>query len=344
MFDEPTRARRAEQPARASATRSPAAARAQRRRSARCGRCCATSSRSRTTSPARTRASTRLRRASSATRRASSRRRPRRRPSCSSTSTRRSRRCGAVARPFIQESITEAPPTLDAAIRDFPHQRPFLAQHRGRCSASCGPGARALRGARRRPRGRAERRARRRCARTPPFNARLELAARRAAGLRRGPARAARHPPPDRDGRRAAARRSTTWRPRRRPATTSTLWFRNVASLLSDGDANGTWQRFIIIATPQGPNNEGSPSRGARPNGPRTSNHLHTNPYPNTAAPGPAERVRGRQRAVPARPTVIGNVPGTQRATTERRDAAGDALMARRRRAPPAPRPVRHRR
>ena len=64
-----------------------------------------------------------------------------------------------------------------------------------------------------------------------------------------------------------------------------TLFFRNVASLLSVGDRNGTWQRFIIVATPQGPNNEGGPS-SAPANGPTEDNHLHTNPYPNTAAPG----------------------------------------------------------
>ena len=46
-----------------------------------------------------------------------------------------------------------------------------------------------------------------------------------------------------------------------------TLWFRNVSSLLSEGDVHGTWQRFIIIATPQGPNNEGGPS-SAPANGP----------------------------------------------------------------------------
>ena len=38
-----------------------------------------------------------------------------------------------------------------------------------------------------------------------------------------------------------------------------TLFFRNVASLLSEGDSNGTWQRFIVIVTPQGPNSEGGP-------------------------------------------------------------------------------------
>ena len=66
-----------------------------------------------------------------------------------------------------------------------------------------------------------------------------------------------------------------------------TLWFRNISSLLSEGDRNGTWQRFIIVATPQGPNNEGGPS-SAPANGPTVDNHLHINPYPNTAAPGPA--------------------------------------------------------
>ena len=79
-----------------------------------------------------------------------------------------------------------------------------------------------------------------------------------------------------------------------------TLWFRNVSSLLSEGDTNGTWQRFIIIATPQGPNNEGGPS-SAPANGPTVENYLHSNPYPNTAAPGPAQGVRGGQRAVRAR-------------------------------------------
>ena len=66
------------------------------------------------------------------------------------------------------------------------------------------------------------------------------------------------------------------------------LWFRNVSSLLSEGDNNGTWQRFIIVATPQGPNNEGGLA-SAPANGPTLQNHLHSNPYPNTASPGPAD-------------------------------------------------------
>jgi len=96
-----------------------------------------------------------------------------------------------------------------------------------------------------------------------------------------------------------------------------TLWFRNVSSLLSEGDKNGTWQRFIIIATPQGPNNEGGPA-SAPANGPTIDNHLHTNPYPNTPSPGqPRECESGNEGYLAGR-TVIGNAPGTQQATTEK--------------------------
>lgn len=91
----------------------------------------------------------------------------------------------------------------------------------------------------------------------------------------------------------------------------ATLFFRNVGSLLSEGDANGTSQRFIIIAAPQGVNAEGGPS--AKPaDGPGADNHLHTNPYPNTASPGEtAECEAGNETYLPST-TIIGNVPGNQ--------------------------------
>ena len=63
-----------------------------------------------------------------------------------------------------------------------------------------------------------------------------------------------------------------------------TLWFRNASSLLSEGDTNGTWQRFIVVAAPPGKNNEGGPS-SAPANGPG-ANFLHSNPYPNTPGQG----------------------------------------------------------
>ena len=106
-----------------------------------------------------------------------------------------------------------------------------------------------------------------------------------------------------------------------------TLWFRNIASLLSDGDANGTWQRFIIVAAPQGPNNEGGPASKPAA-GPNRDNYLHTNPYPNTSSPGqPAECEAGNEQYLPGR-TVIGNVPGTQ-AATAKDEGEPDRLMAR---------------
>ena len=96
-----------------------------------------------------------------------------------------------------------------------------------------------------------------------------------------------------------------------------TLWFRNVSSLLSEGDKNGTWQRFIIVATPQGPNNEGGPS-SAPADGPTVENHLHTNPYPNTASPGQPKECEAGNEGYARGKTVIGNIPGTQSATTEK--------------------------
>ncbi|NLT06435.1 MAG: hypothetical protein GXY03_08990, partial [Solirubrobacterales bacterium] len=104
----------------------------------------------------------------------------------------------------------------------------------------------------------------------------------------------------------------------------ATLWFRNVASLLSEGDSNGTWQRFIIVATPVGPNSEGTPS-SAPANGPGIDNHLHSNPYPNTAAPGqPRECEAGNQGYVPGQ-TTIGNIPGNQGTVTSGQSGATTA-------------------
>jgi virulence factor Mce-like protein len=95
-----------------------------------------------------------------------------------------------------------------------------------------------------------------------------------------------------------------------------TLWFRNIASHLSEGDSHGTWQRFIIIATPQGPNNEGGPS--SRPaNGPNVDNHLHANPYPNTASPGQTKECEAGNEDFLVGKTIVGNVPGNQGTVTQ---------------------------
>jgi hypothetical protein len=94
----------------------------------------------------------------------------------------------------------------------------------------------------------------------------------------------------------------------------ATLFFRNVASLLSIGDQHGTSQRFIIVATPQGPNNEGSPASAPANGGVpgKQDNYLHTNPYPNTASPGQPHECEGGKENYLVDRQVIGNVPGNQ--------------------------------
>jgi phospholipid/cholesterol/gamma-HCH transport system substrate-binding protein len=215
--------------------------------------------------------------------------------------------------PFIQESISEGPATLETGIADFPVQRPFLANTEG-LFRELQPGARALRTA------------------APDLADALELGT---PVLKRSPAFNRRlaslltevqtfsEDPQVPRGIRRLTETMQTLNPTLQflaPAQTTcnyiALWFRNIGSLLSEGDANGTWQRFIIVANPQGPNNEGSPS-SAPANGPTLENHLHTNPYPNTAAPGqPKECEAGNETYVKGR-TVTSNPPGTQQAATE---------------------------
>jgi hypothetical protein len=103
----------------------------------------------------------------------------------------------------------------------------------------------------------------------------------------------------------------------------ATLWFRNAASLLSDGDPNGTWQRFMVVAAPTqrssdifGPNNEGLPSNGVA-NGPQVENHLHLTPYPNTAAPGQERECQAGNERYARGQTTIGDVPGNQGTKTD---------------------------
>jgi hypothetical protein len=218
-----------------------------------------------------------------------------------------------VARPYIQESISEGPETLDAAIAGLPEQRPFLANTEG-LFRELRPGVRALRGAAPDLADALEfgtpvlRR-------SPPFNDRL-------ASLLQELQTFAEDPLVPRGIRRLTDTVRTLDPTLRYLAPTQTkcnyiaLWFRNIGSLLSEGDRNGTWQRFIIVATPQGPNNEGGPSSGPA-DGPTLENHLHTNPYPNTAAPGQPEECEAGNETFIKGQTITSNVPGTQQAATE---------------------------
>jgi virulence factor Mce-like protein len=83
------------------------------------------------------------------------------------------------------------------------------------------------------------------------------------------------------------------------------LWFRNVPSLLSEGDASGTWLRTVPIL------NTNQNHASATP-----SSDLHMNPYPNTASPGQTRECEaGNEPYVGSQ--LFGNVPGNQGTGTE---------------------------
>ncbi len=220
---------------------------------------------------------------------------------------------GALAgvRPQLQDTISQGPATLDRSVKSFRVQRPFLGNTE-QLFADLRPGVRALResaptidsalvaGIRTLPR-------------TVPLSARL---ARTFVSIRDFS-----EAPSTTIGINRLTETARVLNPTLAyltPAQTTcnyvTLWFNNIGSLLSEGDRNGTFQRFIITLTPQGLNNEGSPSSAPANGGPQPQNFLHTNPYPNTGgSPGQNanECEAGNEPWLPGR-TVIGNVPGNQ--------------------------------
>lgn len=224
-----------------------------------------------------------------------------------------------VARPYLQRSIEGGPPALDEAIRDLPEQRPFLANSAG-LFAELRPGVGALRPAARdladaftigTPTLR----------RTVALNRRLEPLLRALQRFSEDPL----VPIGIADLLRTVTLLNPTLAyaaPAQTKCNYATLFLRNTANLLSDGDANGTYQRFIIIATPQGPNNEGGPSTGPA-NGPTPANHLHANPYPNAASSGTKGECESGNERYAVGKTVIGNTPGVDATSTEVTHASG---------------------
>ena len=219
----------------------------------------------------------------------------------------------SVARPFMQETISQTPPTLETGIVEFPRQRPFLRNTAGlfrelRPGVATLPASAPLvadafeSGSRSLPRA-------------PALNRRLASLFDRLAEFS--------ETPEVRRGIRRLTQTVSTLRPTLAfitPAQTTcnyaTLLLRNVASLLSEGYANGTWQRFIVVASPLGPNNEGGPA-SAPASGPTPENHLHVNQYPNTAAPGQTRECEAGNEGYASGRTVIGNVPGNQGTRTD---------------------------
>jgi phospholipid/cholesterol/gamma-HCH transport system substrate-binding protein len=226
----------------------------------------------------------------------------------------------SVARPFLQETISESPPSEQVAIEEFPHQRPFIRNNTA-FFRELRPGVAVL-----------------------PHAAPI-LADAFEAGTEVLPRTKQMNEdladvfekldefgddPLVRAGVNQLTRLASSLRPTLRfltPTQTTcnyaSIFLRNIASLLSEGDANGNYQRFLTVSAPTdpltfelGPNNEGGPS-DAPANGPGVHNHLHTNPYPNAAAPGQTNECEAGNEKYALGQTVIGNTPGDQGLKTD---------------------------
>jgi virulence factor Mce-like protein len=233
----------------------------------------------------------------------------------------------AVARPYLQDSISGGPPALDTAIQELPKQRPFLANNT-RFFAALRPGAKALETA-------AGDLADAFTIGTPALRQSVQMNRQLKPTFRSLQAFA--EDPLVTLGIRDLTATVKIANPLfaniTPPQTVCNYWtllFRNAASLLSEGDRYGTSQRFQITAAAEGQNNEGGPS-SAPANGNTWLGqkfYLHSNPYPNTGAPGETpECEAGNEGYVPGR-VLIGNVPGNQGTQTEKTKPSNDTPTA----------------
>ncbi len=218
-----------------------------------------------------------------------------------------------VSRPFIQEAIVKGPPFLDAAVEDLPALRPFLRSSE-RVFTALQPGARAL--AATSPTINSALRAGIPVLNaSPAFNAQLDPTAEALLDFQAEPGVF--------NGLELLTETNEVLEPGIRfiaPAQTIcnylSLAFQNFASVGAEGNGNGNWLNVLPFAPPDGPNSEAGPA-SAPANGPGLKNHLHSNPYPRTAAAGQGKVCEaGNERYVPGQ-VVIGRSPQLWGTTTE---------------------------
>jgi ABC-type transporter Mla subunit MlaD len=224
-----------------------------------------------------------------------------------------------VARPFIQQSIEKGPSGLDTATEVFPKVRPFF-DNSAQFFAELQPGTRALRAS-------ASDLADAFVTGTTSVRRSVSLNE-NLTGFLRSLQRFAQDPLVPvalRDLTETIAVLDPTLSyltPAQTVCNYIGLFMRNASFLLSEGDSNGTWLRFVPIITPQGPNNETGPSSApASGGGPSpihtTRNFLHYNPYPNAAGPGQTRECEAANETYAPGRTVIGNLPGSQGTSTD---------------------------
>jgi len=208
-----------------------------------------------------------------------------------------------VSRPFIQETISKGPRTLDAVNAALPALRPFF-NDSARFFTALRPGAHAL--AQTSPTIAAALRAGVPVLNaSPAFNAQLTptaealLSFQEAPGVFNGLDLLI-------DTNNLLGPAISFIGPSQTTCNYFTLAFKNLANSSSQGNGLGNWFNAGAFSAPEGPNSEVTPS-SAPANGPEPKNHLHYNPYPNTASPGqPKECEAGNERYLKS-VTTIGN-------------------------------------
>ncbi len=215
-----------------------------------------------------------------------------------------------VSRPYIQETISKGPQTLDTAIADLPAIDPFL-QSSERFFAAFEPGSKAL--ADSSPILNAAQVAGIPVLKASPvFQAQLEPTAKALLAFQETPGvfsalnllidtNQVLGPP------------IKFIAPAQSTCNYLTLAFGNVGNALSENNGQANWAGALALEPPTGPNNEGGASSAPANGGSDRANHLHYNPYPNTASPGqsPQECEAGNEPYTKG-VTTIGNAPGNQ--------------------------------
>jgi ABC-type transporter Mla subunit MlaD len=217
----------------------------------------------------------------------------------------------SVSRPYIQETIEKSPPTLDEVNADLPALRPFL-EDSARFFTALRPGVKAL-------------------AETSPIiaeslhagvpvlnaspvlNNQLQPTAEALVDFQEAPGVF--------NGLELLTDTNRVLKPSLAYITPGqtvcnywTLTFQTVASAVSLGNRYGNWLNFISNAPPEGENAESVPASAPADgptagNRPGKENHLHYNPYPQTAAPGQGEVCEAGNEKYIRGKTVIGHAP-----------------------------------
>jgi hypothetical protein len=218
-----------------------------------------------------------------------------------------------VSRPYIQETIEKSPPTLDEVNADLPAIRPFL-EDSAKFFTALQPGAKAL-------------------ARTSPVIAeslhagipvlnaspvlynQLQPTAQALVDFQEAPGVF--------NGLDLLTDTNKVLKPSLAYITPSqtvcnywSLTFKQIANAASQGNDNGNWLQFISFAPYEGPNSESTIASAPANEAGDTKNHLHYNPYPQTAAPGQGKVCEAGNEKFVKGETVIGHSPELWGTTT----------------------------